>query len=60
MGEQYSGTFEKFGMDPLMPTSLAPDLFYVQAIIVFIITSVLALYPIVNIIRLKPVEAMKS
>jgi putative ABC transport system permease protein len=60
MGEQYSGTFEKFGMDPLMPTSLAPDLFYVQAIIVFIITSVLALYPIINIIRLKPVEAMKS
>ena len=60
MGESYSSTFEKFGMDPLMPTSMAADLFYVQAIIVFIITSILALYPIYIIMQIKPIEAMKS
>jgi ABC-type lipoprotein release transport system permease subunit len=59
-GEAYAETFAKFGMDPLLATSTDLKLFTDQALIVFIMNSFLALYPLYKILRLKPLEAMRS
>jgi len=53
-------TYEKFGLDPVLGTSVAWDIFAKQAVLVFFITSFLALYPLFKIWRMKPVEAMRA
>lgn len=53
-------TYIKFGMDPVMPASTDFDIFWTQALIVLIITTLLALYPCLTIFRMKPVEAMRA
>jgi ABC-type lipoprotein release transport system permease subunit len=55
----YGQMLEKFGFEPIFPATFEPRVFVLQAVIVFIITSVLAIYPIWKIHRLKPVEAMR-
>ena len=57
---QYADAYETFGMEPLMVTEFAAYIFIVQGLIVFLITSILALYPIISIKTLKPVKAMKG
>jgi len=52
--------YEKWGFDPIMPTTFEFGLFFYQAVIVFILASILATYSIYKIKRLKPVEAMRS
>lgn len=56
----YAGTLEKFGFEPVFPAAFEPEIFWIQALVVFILTSVLALYPIVKIRKLEPVEAMRD
>jgi ABC-type lipoprotein release transport system permease subunit len=56
MGDIYT----KWGFDPLFPTAFEPGVFLVQALVVFIITAVLAFYPLLKIMRLQPVEAMRA
>lgn len=51
---------ETFGMEPVLKFSLEPSLFYSQAIIIFVITLVFCLYPILKASRLNPVKAMRS
>ena len=60
MEESVSDIYEKWGFDPVMPTAFEFDLFFYQALTVFILTSVLAAYTIRKIYRLKPVEAMRQ
>ncbi len=60
MGEEMVKTYEKFGMEPILPTILDPVIFVGQALTIFLITSILALYPLWVIHRLKPVEAMHA
>lgn len=59
-GEDMSDTYEKWGFDPIFPTILEGQLFYSQALLVFLITSILATYAIWKIYRLKPVKAMRE
>ena len=59
MNEQMAETYEKFGFEPIFPAALEFDIFLNQALIVFVITTIIALYPILKIKRLKPVEAMR-
>jgi ABC-type lipoprotein release transport system permease subunit len=59
-GEGMTDSFENWGFDPVMPTAFELDLFLYQALIVFILTSMLAIYAIYKIRRLKPIEAMRS
>ena len=56
---EYAGMLEKFGFEPIFPASMEPQVFVTQAIIVFIITAVLAIFPLVKIRKLKLVEAMR-
>jgi len=51
---------ETFGMEPVLKFSLEPSLFYSQAIIIFAITLIFCLYPILKASRLNPVKAMRS
>lgn len=59
-GQDMTGVYEKWGFDPLFPTVLELNIFLYQALIVFLLTSFLALYAIYKIQRLKPMEAMRS
>ncbi len=56
----YAGALEKFGFEPIFPAEFAPHIFLTQAIVVFVVTSLLALYPLLKIRRLQPVEAMRD
>ncbi|MDI6402280.1 FtsX-like permease family protein [Balneolaceae bacterium ANBcel3] len=49
-----------FGFEPILPFSLAPDLFYNQLIIVFLIAMVISLYPVFKIYRMDILEAARS
>lgn len=59
MTGEYAKAYENFGVEPILPTILNPAIFVDQAMFVFVMTSLIALYPIWVIWRMKPVEAMK-
>jgi len=60
MGEEAVATYEKFGMEPSIPAAFEATLFFQQAIIIFIVTCILGLYPLWKILNMKPVEAMRD
>ncbi len=60
MGEGATETYEKFGMEPVIPAIMEPSIFFEQAVVIFLITVVVGLYPLLKITRLKPIEAMKQ
>ena len=51
---------EKFGVEAAYFFSLEPSLFYNQAWVVFFMSLVLGFYPLMVILKLKPVEAMRE
>lgn len=58
--EDAASTYEKFGFHPVFPMNFDINIFTSQAFIVFIICTVLAVYPILVIQSLKPVQAMRK
>lgn len=52
--------YEEFGIEPLIMTSTAPEIFINQAITVFILVTIMAIYPTFKILNLKPVQAMRG
>jgi ABC-type antimicrobial peptide transport system permease subunit len=52
--------YEKFGVEPILPASIAPGIFISQALVVLIMITILAIYPMYKIHKLKPVEAMRA
>ena len=60
MGEDAVKTYENFGVEPIFPAAFEWQIFFYQAIIVFILTSILALYPIMKIFSLDPIAAMRD
>lgn len=57
---EYAKSMEKFGFEPVFPALFKLEIFTMQAVIVLLITSILALYAIWKIRHLKPVEAMRD
>jgi len=53
-------TMIDMGIEPYMYFSMHPDVFYVQAIIVFIITLIIALFPIYKSFTLKLTKAFRA
>ncbi len=51
-------SYEQFGLAPYIYTAFQFSIFYNQAIIVFVISVLICLYPLSKILKLKPVEAM--
>lgn len=56
MGEIY----KRFGFEPIFPTANDAAIYVRQGIIVLIIGLLLSLYPVINILRMKPVAAMRK
>lgn len=59
-GEELVEVYENFGIEPVLPFAFEFNIFFEQAVIMFIITTILALYPLLKILGLKPVEAMRA
>jgi len=53
-------TYEKFGIEPIIPMSVEWSIFWGQGLTIFCLTAVVALYPIWVIYRLNPIKAMRS
>lgn len=58
-GGEMASSLEKFGFEPIFPATFDMQIFMTQALYVFILTAVLALYPIFKIRKLQPVQAMR-
>ncbi len=56
----YAQALENYGFEPIFPAEMNAWIFLTQAIIVLIITAFLALYPLLKISRLQPVQAMRA
>ncbi|MFN7116165.1 MAG: ABC transporter permease [Saprospiraceae bacterium] len=56
----YAAAMERYGFEPIFPATFNPQIFVVQAVVVLVLTAVLALYPLFKINRLEPVEAMRD
>lgn len=55
-----ASAYEKFGVEPVLPASIAPHIFISQALVVFFMITILSIYPMFKIRNLKPVEAMRA
>ena len=60
LGEEAAAAYEKFGLQGNLPAAFELPIFFNQALIIFLITSILAIYPWFKIMKLKPVEAMRD
>lgn len=55
-----AATFVKFGMEPIFPFSNDISIFGSQALVVFIISVILSLYPFIKILKLDTINALKD
>jgi len=60
LGSEYAETYEQFNMEPLMKAVVMPEVFFDQAIVVFIMVALISLYPFFTLRKLRPVEAMRA
>lgn len=60
IGDTAAATFQRFGFEPIFPTSLDATNFTRQGIIVLLMGLLLSLYPMYKALRLNPVTAMKK
>lgn len=59
MGGATAKAYEEFGFEAIFPASTNPSIFIEQSLTVFFIGIILSLYPVIRIIQLKPVDALK-
>ena len=57
---QLKEVYERFGVEPVISMSLTPSIFYYQALIIFLLALFVTIYPSLRILKLRPVEAMRS
>jgi ABC-type lipoprotein release transport system permease subunit len=57
---QVAKAYEQFGFEPIFPTVLEPQIFFTQALIVFVLALLIGLYPVWSAGRIDPVKAMKK
>jgi putative ABC transport system permease protein len=60
IGGDTAKAYERFGFEAIFPTSTDSSIFLYQALVVLLIGVGLSLYPIVKVMQLKPVTAMKK
>ena len=58
--EEMAKMAEEYGMEAVLKASLAPEIFIQQAIVVALIASLAAIYPLFKLQRLNAVEEMRS
>ena len=52
--------YEVFGVEALLPAAVDPKIYFNQALVIFFMVSLLALYAFIQIASLRPVKAMRS
>ena len=60
IGGETAKIYEKFGFEAVFPAAFETSVFLEQAFVVLAVGLVLAIYPVMNVMRLKPVEAMRA
>lgn len=50
----------EWGIEPVMPTALSPEIFIWQGMMVFILTTIICFYPTIKILTLKILDASKA
>ena len=60
MAEGAVEVYEKFGMNPIFPAAFEFKIFFNQAMLIFMISCILGIYPLLKILRLHPIKAMRS
>ncbi|MEM6629484.1 MAG: FtsX-like permease family protein [Bacteroidota bacterium] len=62
MGQEAREAYEAMGvsMEAVIPMTIEPSIFLSEALTVFVMTLLIAIYPFWKILRLKPIEAMKK
>jgi putative ABC transport system permease protein len=60
MSEEMSSAYERFGFEPVFPAAFELSVFLEQVIVVLLVTLVLAIYPLLKIRKLKPIDAMRA
>jgi len=56
--ERAQKAMEEYGFEAVMPASLDPQIAYTHALIILCISITLSIYPIIHVMRMKPVDAM--
>lgn len=56
----YKETYEKLGFEPLIQAGIYSEAFINNALAVLIITVLLSLYPVIHIMKLKPIENLRG
>jgi putative ABC transport system permease protein len=59
MGGETARAYERFGFEPIFPTSTNSAIFIYQGMVVLVLGLLLSLYPMYKVIRLNPINAMK-
>lgn len=59
-GGEMAKQMEEYGMEAVIQTSIDPKIFVTQAIIIAIIASVIAIYPLIKLLKLNAIKAMRS
>lgn len=59
-GEDMAKMYEEYGMEAVLQASIEPGVFIQQAAVVAIMATVIAVYPFIQILRLKAINAMSS
>lgn len=60
LGDDLTKMSERYDMEPVLNFSLEPEIFWTQALYVFIISLIVTIYPIYKILKLKEVEALRA
>lgn len=59
-GKEMEEMMAEFGMEPVITGSINPAILYFSALAVLVITLLIALYPMMKVLRLNPLKAMKK
>ena len=60
IGGDTAKAYERFGFEAIFPASTDSTIFFYQALIVLMMGLLLSLYPVIKVLQLKPVIAMKK
>ncbi|MEA3444616.1 MAG: FtsX-like permease family protein, partial [Bacteroidota bacterium] len=60
LSEDLAEAYEQFGMEPVIFFDASVPVFTDQVLIIFIITLIISIYPIVNVAKLKVSKALRS
>jgi ABC-type lipoprotein release transport system permease subunit len=60
LGSEVEELYADFGMEPYLQASIEPAIFLEQALIVGLVASVIAIYPLVKLLRLNAINEMRA